>query len=97
MDQHLPDSFLCSITNTKQNYQYSESIYYQTKTQIRHKGNQYVITAPLNKFETSFLGSVLWNKLIAPNVEHSNIKNLIPFKRKLKDMFVSTQNVTNYY
>ena len=42
-------------------------------------------------FKIPCRGSHLWNKLIVPN----NAKNFIPFKRKLKGMIVSIQNVIN--
>lgn len=59
---------------------------------------QYIIRAPLpKKIKISFCGLLLWTKLIAPDVQLSNIENLIPSKRYLEDMTVSTQNSINYF
>lgn len=45
-----------------------------------------------SKLKISFRGPHLRNKLITPNAELSNMKNLTPFHKKLEDMIVSIQN-----
>ena len=58
-------SFLCLFTNTKQNLQYSDTIYNQTKKEINNKGNQYVITAAFSEFKTSFLDPTCGTKQLS--------------------------------
>ena len=71
----------------------------ETKYKLKSSGNYYVSfkKSKLSQFSISFRGPHLWNTVLKNETELKNTSSLSIFKRKLKSLIMSTENITNYF
>ena len=66
---------------------------------LKSSGNYYVPfkKSKLSQFSISFRGPHHWNTILKNETELKNTSSLSFFKRKLKSLIMSTENITNYF
>ena len=71
----------------------------ETKYKLKSSGNYYVPfkKSKLSQFSISFRGPHLRNTFLKNETEIKNTSSLSFFKRKLKSLIMSTENITNYF
>ena len=71
----------------------------ETKYKLKSSCNYYepFKKSKLSQFSISIRGPHLWNTLLKNETELKNTSSLSFFKRELKSLIMSTENITNYF